>query len=71
MVSPTQEAVVEIAAFNVVAGTIRSPQLGKALAWARDTKELLIAKKLLLVRLPRQRPFSVAPMLAIARLRLS
>lgn len=44
VVSPTQEAVVEIATLVVVAGTIRSSQLGEALDWARDNKELLESK---------------------------
>lgn len=44
IVSPTQEAVVEIATLTVMAGTMSATRLRAALAWASDNKELLERK---------------------------
>ena len=44
IVSPTQEAVVEIATLTVIAGTMTSARLRTALAWAAENRQLLIRK---------------------------
>ena len=44
IVSPTQEAVVEIATLTVIAGAMSASRLRVALAWAGDNKELLSRK---------------------------
>lgn len=44
IVSPTQEAVVEITTLTVIAGVMTAARLRTALAWASENKDLLMRK---------------------------
>ena len=44
IVSPDDEAIVEIETLTVIAGTIRAAYLNEAIEWARENKEALERK---------------------------